>query len=173
MEEIRAATAVLHAGDRAAARSRLEDIWSRIADNPQPMHECALSHSLADVQDDIIDELAWDLRSLEAALRCTREDIERHSEAASIAAFLPSVHANLAQDYLKLGDLARSGEHLASARSFVSALPDDAYGQLVRNGIEHIAARLAVAADAGGGRASGETNGPAEKKRVRRKSCGI
>jgi hypothetical protein len=41
MEEIRAATALLHAGDRARARSQLEAIWSRIARDTQPKDEGA------------------------------------------------------------------------------------------------------------------------------------
>jgi hypothetical protein len=97
---------------------------------------------MADAQDDIADELAWDIRALNAALRCTDTDAQRHSEAPSIAAFMPSLHVNLAEDYFKLSDIARSKNHLASARIFLSALPDNAYAQLIRGGIERLAKHL-------------------------------
>jgi hypothetical protein len=58
---------------------------------------------------------------------------------------MPSLHANLAGDYLKLRDTARASDHLASARRFVGELPDDAYGQLIRRGIDYLAMRLSAA----------------------------
>jgi hypothetical protein len=91
MTEIMAAIALLHGGDLSGARARLEAIWSRIADDPQPIHECTLSHYLADAQSDMADELAWDIRALNAALRCTDADAHRHSQALSIAAFMTSL----------------------------------------------------------------------------------
>ena len=142
MDEIMAATAVLHGGDRPGGRSRLEAIWSRIANDPAPIHECALARSMADAQEDVSDELAWDLRALEAALRCTDADARSHSQAFSIAAFMPSLYANLAEDYFKLGDLAQSEINLASARNLAGDLADDAYGQLIQRGIERLGRQL-------------------------------
>jgi hypothetical protein len=142
MDEIKAAGALLQAGDRAAARVRLEETWARIAGDPQPFHECSLAHIMADVQDVPADELAWDQRALDAALRCTDEDVRRNSEASSLAAFMPSLYASLGWDYYKLGELAESGKHLARARGFLSDLPNDAYGQLVRAGIDRLAKAL-------------------------------
>jgi hypothetical protein len=55
---------------------------------------------------------------------------------------MPSLHLNLAEDYFKLGDIARSAEHLASARTFLGTLPDDAYAQLIQRGIERVAKQL-------------------------------
>src|SRR5262245_44694620 len=112
MGEIFAAIQLLQGGDRSGARTSLEAIWSRIASNPEPIHECTLSHYMADVQDDIADELAWDIRALEAARRCTDSDAKDHSQASSIAAFMPSLHTNLAEDYFKLGHLEQSRMHL-------------------------------------------------------------
>jgi hypothetical protein len=145
MTEIMAAIAVLHSGDRSGGRSRLEVVWARIADDPEPFHECVLSHYMADAQDDVADELAWDIRALDAALRCTDADAQRHQKTLSIPAFMPSLHANLGEDYLKLGDVARSRDHLVSGRSFVSHLADDAYGKMIRGGIERLARKLDAA----------------------------
>jgi hypothetical protein len=142
MTEITAAAAVLQSGDRAGARARLESVWSRIAGDPEPVHECVLSHYMADVQDDPAEELTWDLRALDAALRCTDADARRHGQTFSVVAFMPSLHASLAGDYLKLGDVTRSREHLDAAQSFESALADDSYGQLIRSGIERLSGML-------------------------------
>jgi hypothetical protein len=137
--EMIAAVAVANGGDRAGGRSRLEALLARLDDDPDRFYECVLSHHLADVQDDLADELAWDLRALDAALRC---DEERHQ--ASIAGSMASLHASLATDYYKLGDFARSREHLSAARSFTGHLADDAYGRLVLGGIERLAKGLAT-----------------------------
>lgn len=142
--EMMAATAMVRSGDRAGGRSRLEALWARIASNPSnpdPIHECVVAHHLADAQDNFTDELAWDIRALNAAMRCTDADSQRHPNL-SIGLFMPSLHTNLAEDYFKLGDFAHSKEHLASARNFIDHLLDDSYGQMIRRGIERIARRL-------------------------------
>jgi hypothetical protein len=142
MTEITDAIAVLHGGDRAGARSRFETIWSRIWDAPEAFHECVLSHYMADAQDEIDKELTWDLRALNAALRCTDEDAKRYQDSLSVPAFMPSLYLNLADDYRKLGDLALSRQHLALAQESISSLADDSYGRMIRRGIESLAARL-------------------------------
>ena len=142
MDEIMAAIAVVRGGDRLSGRSMLEAIWVRIAEESQAIHECVLAHTMADVQDDIAKELAWDIRALDAALRCEDADAQRHSQALSIAAFMPSLHVNLAEDYLKLDDLAQSRIHLESARASVGELGDDAYAKIIVRGIERLAQQL-------------------------------
>jgi hypothetical protein len=142
MADIMAAIAVLQGGDRAGGRAQLEAIWARIADRPEPIHECTLAHYLADAQDDLAEELAWDLRALAAGERCSDDDAQRHSRAQSIAGFMPSLHINLAEDYFKLGDHARSRTHLDAARAFSAALDDDPYGRMLRGGIARLAKQL-------------------------------
>jgi hypothetical protein len=135
--EMMAAVAMAQGGDRAGGRSRLEALLARFEDDPDSFYECVLSHHLADVQDDLADELAWDLRALDSALSCTEA---RHQ--ASIAGSMASLHASLGYDFLKLRDVARSREHLAEARGFTSHLADDAYGRMVLGGIERLARHL-------------------------------
>jgi hypothetical protein len=135
--EMMAAVAMAQGGDRVGGRHRLEALLARLEDDPDPFHECVLSHHLADLQDDLADELAWDLRALEAASRCTEA---RHQ--ASIAGSMASLHASLGYDYLKLRDVARSRHHLAEARGFTHHRADDAYGRLVLGGIDGLAKRL-------------------------------
>jgi hypothetical protein len=45
------------AGDRARARSIFNAVWEQIGDDGDPLHRCALAHSMADVQDDPRQEL--------------------------------------------------------------------------------------------------------------------
>ena len=59
----------------------------------------------------------------------------------TIAEFFPSLHANLAEVYLRLGDHSLSLKHLAAAVD----LPDGPYGALVRRGIDRLAVRVAAA----------------------------
>jgi hypothetical protein len=139
--EIMAANQMVRDGDRAGGRALLEAIWSRI-EGVSPIHECLLAHHMADVQDVPAQELAWDLRALEAAGRCTDDDVRRHTPTTTLTAFMPSLHMSLAQDYLRLRDIARSREHLAAAQRFAGVLADDAYGELIRGAMARLAQRL-------------------------------
>ncbi len=139
---IQAAAAVLSSGDRESARSQLEQIWASVSADPEPFHVCVLAHFMADVQDDIADELAWDLRALEAALQCTDADAERHGYSLSMTSFMPSLRVSLAQDYYRQGDFELAGDHLAAAHTFVSHLGDDEYGRLIRGAMERLAKGL-------------------------------
>lgn len=142
--ELMAATAMVRAGDRAGGRDRLEAMLARLIEDPDPVVECVVCHHLADTQDDLTDELNWDLRALDASLRCTEAQAQRHQ--LSIGLFKPSLYVNLAEDYFKLGDLAQSREHLTTARELTGHLADDAYGQMILRGIERLAGQLAAQA---------------------------
>jgi len=138
--DLMAAAAPMRAGDKATSRVRLQALWDRIAGNN--VYEFVLAHQMADAQDDLNEELAWDLRALDSARRCTDADVQRYYPQSSMAAFWPSLHINLAEDYFKLGDLEQSRAHLALAQQTVTHLPDNPYGQLIRRGIERLAKNL-------------------------------
>ena len=142
MTDITDAIALLHSGDRAGARGRFEGIWARVSDNPSAFHECVLAHYMADAQVEIAEELSWDLRSIAAAKRCTDEDARRYQHTLAMAAFMPSLHLNLAEDYRKLGNFECSKQHLALARESMQSLGDDGYGRMIRAGIESLGAKL-------------------------------
>jgi len=101
-------------------------VWSEIGgENGDPFHRCALAHSMADVQDDVHEELAWDLRALAAADLLTNERAARGGVAGSVAGFYPSLHLNLGECYRKLGEVDRAREHLDRGRASVDALGND------------------------------------------------
>lgn len=132
-----------HRGERDAARHLFAQIWDDIGgEDGDPLHVCVLAHSMADVQDDVHDELTWDLRALAAADLVTDERIGGAGVALPAAGLYPSLHLNVSACYHKLGDPDRAREHLQQARSMVGALGDDEYGKLIKDGVTRMAGQL-------------------------------
>ncbi|WP_214111390.1 hypothetical protein [Acrocarpospora catenulata] len=132
-----------HQGQREAARDLFAQIWDDIGgEQGDPLHVCVLAHSMADVQDDVHQELMWDLRALAAADLVTDERVAQAGMTLSVAGLYPSLHLNLSECYRKLGDLSRAREHLRQAQAEIGALGDDGYGRLIRGGLERLAKQL-------------------------------
>ena len=155
-----------HGGDREEARERLLGLWAELGEDGDPLHRCTLAHYLADTQDDPTDELAWDLRALSAADELTdgREtgdpDDVGQEGPSSVRGFYPSLHLNLAADYIKLDRPDAARTHLRRARAACTVLADDGYG----NGVRAAIGRLELRLDTEGG-AAGEGNwGPPRQR---------
>lgn len=131
-----------HAGDREEARHRFLRLWSEIGEDGDPLHRCTLAHYMADAQDDPWDELAWDLRALTAAEELTAERFAEHEGLLAVRALYPSLHLNLAADYLKLARSGTARTHLRRAREAAAVLGDDSYGDGVRAAIGRLELRL-------------------------------
>jgi hypothetical protein len=132
------------AGDRAAARRELAAIWTEVEQSGgDAFHRCVIAHFLADLQDDLRDELMWDERALAAVAGVTDERAQAYHPSLQVRGFLPSLYLSLADDHRRLGDAARAHEFLELARGTVDALGDDAYGGLVRSGLDNVARALA------------------------------
>ncbi|MFK4227676.1 hypothetical protein [Streptomyces sp. NPDC019890] len=129
---------LLHGGDREEARNRFGALWSEIGEAGDPLHRCTLAHYLADTQDDPGDELAWDLRALAAADGLSQERLDQHRAALAVRAFYPSLHLNLAADYVKLQRPQAARIHLDRARAATDALGDDGYGDGIRAAIDRL-----------------------------------
>lgn len=97
--------------------------------------------SFADVQDDVREELVWDLGALAAADLLTDERAARGGVGGSVAG-LPSLHLNLGECSRKLGEVDRAREHLDRGRASVDALGNDGYGQMIKGGLDRLADRL-------------------------------
>lgn len=147
MLAIQSAIATLQKGSRAEARREFAEIWATIEADPKPLHECTLAHFMADAQDDLLAELAWDQRALEAGLRCSDAEAKEHHDSLSLVAFMPSLHLNLGDDYLRLGDRSACQTHLAAGIAACAGLPDTPYSKIVRGGLDRLAQRLGVAID--------------------------
>lgn len=132
-----------HRGQPAAAREMFAQIWDDIGgEQGDPLHVCVLAHAMADVQDDVGEELTWDLRALAAADGITDERAAQAGVTLSAAALYPSLHLNVGECYRKLGDLDRARDHLRQAQATIGALGDDEYGQLIKGGLEQLAEQL-------------------------------
>ncbi|MEJ8633647.1 hypothetical protein ABZY19_25770 [Streptomyces sp. NPDC006475] len=142
MTRIGQAIMLLHGGDREEARNRFGTLWAEIGDAGEPLHRCTLAHYMADTQDDPVDELAWDLRALAAAEGLSEQRTAAHQAGLAVRAFYPSLHLNLAADYVKLHRPQAARIHLDRARSATDALGDDGYGRGVRAAIERLELRL-------------------------------
>ena len=142
MVEIGRGIELQQCGERGAARMQFADIWSRIGVDGDPLHRCALAHSMADVQDLPQDELLWDLRALDAAGSISDDRAEAACVAGTVAGFYPSLHLNLGDVYRRLGDLDNARQHLAWGRERVPALRADGYAAMIVAGLDRLASRL-------------------------------
>jgi hypothetical protein len=138
MTRIGQAMMLLHGGDREEARNRFALLWAEIGDEGDALHRCTLAHCMADVQDDPADELAWDLRALSAADGLSDERLARHGQGLAVRALYPSLHLNLAADYVKLRRPGEARAHLDRARASTDVLGDDGYGAGVRAAIDRL-----------------------------------
>ncbi|EFE73028.1 hypothetical protein K7395_32175 [Streptomyces filamentosus] len=142
MTRIGQAIMLLHGGDREEARNRFGALWSELGADGDALHRCTLAHYMADTQDDPGDELAWDLRALTAAEGAGGGWSAEHRDLPAVRAFYPSLHLNLAADYLKLQRPDSARIHLQWARAAAESLADDGYGDGVRAAIDRLELRL-------------------------------
>ena len=129
-------------GRAAEARELFAQIWAELGPDGDPLHRVTVAHFLADLQDDPHEELAWDLRALDAVDGVSDERAADAGVTGPVAAFYPSLHLNLGEDYRKIGDAEAARRHLELGLAAAGALPDDGYGQMIRGGLEGLAQRL-------------------------------
>lgn len=142
MIEVGDAIAKGHAGDRAGARESPERLWKIVGENGDPFFRCAIAHSLADVLDDVDEELEWDLLAMGAASSLTNDRIREGGGMSPIEVFLPSLHLNLANDYLKMNKFSQARKHVDEGRIFVTSLAADGFRQMIEYAFERIAVEL-------------------------------
>jgi hypothetical protein len=149
MHRINVAIELCFSGERDSARHSLTEICNEIGPAGNPIQLCIVAHHLADLQDDVNSELAWDLRALQAADSVT----DAHRAALPMIAtntLYPSLHVNPGEDYRQLGDVERAHGHLTRAREALARSgdlagmgPEDEYGKLLRSGLHRLAGLLA------------------------------
>lgn len=128
-------------GDRRNARQVFDRLWNEVGADGNPLHRCALAHSMADVQDDPAEELVWDLQALDAADAVT-ETQAAASGMQGPAGMYPSLHLNLGDVYLRLGDRQAARQHLDAGLAAAGSLGDDGYGMMIRRGLDALRKRL-------------------------------
>ena len=145
MTRIGQAVMLHHGGDREEARDRLLRLWAEIGEDGAPLHRCTLAHYMADTQDDPDTELAWDLRALSAADELGDGRPAADRDELAVRAFYPSLHLNLAADYVKLHRPEEARLHLDRAHAALDALSDDAYGNGIREALGRLERQLDAA----------------------------
>jgi hypothetical protein len=137
---VAAAIELVHAGDRQHAHRHLTSLWDSLDHTTAPADRCTLAHFIADLQDDIHAELAWDLRALAAATGTSNAE-DRAAVTPQLDAFLPSLHLNAGDAYRRIGDLKLARHHARIGLSRAAALPNDGYGEMVRTGLRRLLMR--------------------------------
>jgi hypothetical protein len=132
-------------GRAAEARELFTQIWADLGPDGDPLHRVTVAHHMADLQEDPHEELAWDLRALEAVDGVTDQRAAEAGATGPVAAFYPSLHLNLGEDYRTIGDVESARRHLELGVAAAGALPDDGYGRMIRGGLEGLAQRLGEA----------------------------
>ena len=134
------AIGVALAGDREGGRELLAACWRGTA-VPDAAQRCVLAHYLADVQDELDDEVAWD----EAALTAFADVAETELAPIGIPsarALEPSLHLNLGDGYRRQGRFEDARAQADAGEVVAYLLPDDGYGQMISTGLARLQARL-------------------------------
>jgi hypothetical protein len=139
--EIHAAIRLRESGQPEDARDILSALWPRVEAADDPFARCFLSHSLADVQDDPREELRWDLVALEAAETVTEDRARERGVPGGRRGLYPSLHLNLAESYLRVGEEDQAREHYATGLEFVPHLGQDPYSDSIRDAFTAYAAQ--------------------------------
>lgn len=139
MDAIGQAVTEGRAGDTASARRKLLGLWSATGVTGDPLHRCTIAHYLADLHQDPAQALIWDIRALDAADAVTERRVQEHHAGLHIAGFYPSLHLNLADNYRRLGSFEAAVEHISAAKEHAPNLPQDSYGDLLRDAIDQVA----------------------------------
>ncbi len=130
-------------GDRVGARARLEELWVRVGPAGDPLHRCAIAHTLADALDDPEDELVWDQRALDAAGSIDAERMQLAGMPGTPRGLLPSLHLNLADVLMRLDRRAEAAAHVRLGQRELDALPADGYRAMIAGGLERVRTALA------------------------------
>ncbi len=138
--DITAAISTALGGEREIGREDLLACWDALRDD-EAAQCCVLAHYLADLEDNLDNEVAWDERALVAYQRVGESDFAPIG-IPSARGLAPSLHLNLGDGYLRHGRLDRARQHLDAGLSVVHHLGGDGYGAMIRQGLEHLAARI-------------------------------
>ena len=138
--EITAAIGAGLGGEREKGRRELARCWEATgeADHAQ---RCVIAHYLADLQDELDEEVAWDERALAAFAHLAEGDLAAVG-IPSARGLAPSLHLNLGDGYLRQGRVEDARTHLEAGLTAQDVLADDEYGRLIRSGLAGLRQRL-------------------------------
>ncbi len=139
-ESVIQAVQVALSGNRSEGRRLLEACWASTGSRDHAKR-CVLAHYLADLQDDLGDEIRWDESALRDYQLVGGGDLAAIG-IPSAAGLAPSLHLNLGDGYFRRGDLSASRQELDVGLACVGALGDDGYSAMIRKGLSGLEERL-------------------------------
>lgn len=140
-----AAVGEAQTGDPTSGRDRLLSCWTQTTPGDHA-YRCVLAHYLADLQDSLDDEVAWDRTALEEHAHL-RGDALTAVGIPDVARLAPSLHLNLGDGCLRQGRVAEATEQFRQGQAALGDLADDGYGRMVRDGLTRLGARITEAPD--------------------------
>lgn len=110
--------------DRAAGRARFAELWDGL---PEGDHagRCILAHYIADLQDDLDDEVGWDEIALRNAQGVTDADLQALHPSLTVLGFVPSLQLNLADGYRRQGRFEDATRALTFSVAQNASLPTE------------------------------------------------
>ena len=147
-EQITSAVTTTMGGDAEGGRAALTRCWEATGPSDHAAR-CVLAHYLADLEPELADEVAWDERALVEFASIGRSDLTAVG-ISDTRLLAPSLHLNLGDGYLRAGRREDARRALVEGYAAVELLPDDGYGDMIRGGLDGLAARLAPVTSTGG-----------------------
>jgi hypothetical protein len=120
-------------GDQDKAQELYNSSWNEAVISKDHYQQCIIAHFMAHAQTSPEVQLMWHLRSLESAEIINDERVQ---------SFYPSLYANIAEVFLRLGNIPQAKLYVEKAQSVEPVLPDDTYGYMIRSLITRITQAL-------------------------------
>lgn len=139
-DEIVGVVGLALSGNKTEGKTALLSAWSETGEGDHAQR-CVLAHYLADLEDNLHDELRWDEVALVEHSYVGERDLVQVG-ISSARGLAPSLHLNLGDDYLRQGRSIDARAQLVAAQRHLDALPQEGYGALIRRGIAGLESRL-------------------------------
>lgn len=110
-------------GNQGAAHQVFMQAWDEATSE---VEKFIAAHYVARHQKSVADKLKWDETALQLALQMNDP---------AIKSALPSLYLNVAKCHEDLNNVKEAKTHYEMALSYADFLPEDGYGNLIRNGI--------------------------------------
>lgn len=118
-------------GKKEEALRLFQQAWD---DSTNDFEKFTSAHYIARHQKSVSDKLKWDMTALQLALNINDENIK---------GTFPSLYLNIAKCHEDLKDLDNARKNYELAFSNAEQLPDNGYGNMIRNGILNGMKRIA------------------------------
>lgn len=111
--------------DPLHAKSHFERLWDQSVSSGDPLHRCVVAAQLADLEEDPLRELMWNLRALGAAEHLTMTLDVDEQDGNVLTGLYPTLLVGIAGSHRKLGNAGAAQTNLALARLAIQKVDDD------------------------------------------------